>query len=148
MNSRHSKHVPGFQSGFTSYKAIAEWALPFVADQINLVALDKKIDAFMNQPGQSESLSDEVAVAIGILHSRYRISLARKSHILKGGSTETVQLWDPCGKKGSPQPPPNVKGRLYTIAAMVLMTFMYQARTVRYDVQKSIDFMARRISGI
>lgn len=43
-------------------------------------------------------------------------------------------------------PPPNAKGRLYTIAAMILMTFMYQARTARYDVQKAINFMAKRIS--
>ena len=43
-------------------------------------------------------------------------------------------------------PPPNAKGRLYTIAAMILMTFMYQARTACYDVQKGINFMAKRIS--
>ena len=29
---------------------------------------------------------------------------------------------------------------------MILMTFMYQARTARSDVQKGINFMAKRIS--
>ena len=29
---------------------------------------------------------------------------------------------------------------------MVLMTFMYQARTARFDMQKAITFMAKRIS--
>ena len=29
---------------------------------------------------------------------------------------------------------------------MVLMTFMYQARTARFDVHKGINFMAKRIS--
>ena len=65
-----------------------------------------------------------------------------------GRSTKGVQLWDPCGRKGGEhrEPPPNVKGRLFGIAAMVLMTFMYQARTARFDAQKPINFMAKRIS--
>ena len=40
MSSRHCKNVGGFRTGLTSYKAIEHWALPFIADQINLDALD------------------------------------------------------------------------------------------------------------
>ena len=92
MTSR--KIVYGPQTGYTSYKAISNWALLFIADQLDLDALDLLIDAYNDQPGQAESISDVLATAIGTVHSRYRISLTKKSRTLEGGS-ENVQLWDP-----------------------------------------------------
>ena len=57
-----------------------------------------------------------------------------------------AKLWDPCGRKGSPAPPWDAKGRLHSIAAMILMTLMYSARIARYDLQKAITFLAKRIT--
>ena len=53
--------------------------------------------------------------------------------------TNPVQVWDPCGKAGSEQPPDDEKGRLFSVAAMVLMTFMYQARTARLTHRRRSD---------
>lgn len=60
---------------------------------------------------------------------------------------ERAHLWDPCGRKGSGEEPRfDPKGRLRTIAAMVLMTVMYSARIARYDLQEPIEFLTKRIA--
>ena len=76
----------------------------------------------------------------------HRLHLKAPPKGAPGTSPENVQVWDPCGNSSKPAPPTDKKGRFFGIAAMVLMTFMYQARTARFDVQKAIAFMAKRIS--
>lgn len=50
------------------------------------------------------------------------------------------------GKRAKPNPLYNPKGRLREISAMVMMTVMYSARIARYDLQKAIQSLAKRIA--
>jgi len=142
----------------TTWSGDPEDPLFFVADLIDLVALDTVLDEVFEKSG---------AIATVLLHSdrsgmysegkyerimrkavaqTHRLYLKDMPKSTPGASPKPVQIWDPCGTPDKHAPPNDPKGRLFSIAAMVLMTFMYQARTARFDVQKGITFMAKRIS--
>lgn len=88
---------PGVQSGFTSYKAVEDWPLPFIADRIGLEALDKKIDA-LSLGGSIEDVRDLLLTAVGYLHTRYRNSLTNRSGAL-GAKPDAVHICDPVVKR-------------------------------------------------
>ena len=79
-----------------------------------------------------DGLSKILSAAIKEVHKQYL--KAKPPDVAAKEDPTVVRIWDPCGNKGSPTPPPNLKGRLFSIAAMVLMHFMYQSRTARFDV--------------
>ena len=100
-------------------------------------------------------LLTEVRTQYQSLQSRLppRQKIAAKQRVLKKptenrahGPSKLGPFWDPCGRKGAQQPAWNAKGRLSSIAAMILMTLMYSARIARYDLQKPIAFLAKRIT--
>ena len=54
------------------------------------------------------------------------------------------KLWAPSKKEAAGGPP--TKGVLSGIAAMILMTVMYTARSARHDVLKCVCFLAKYIT--
>ena len=113
---------------------LCDWDLPFVADHINHTMFDDFIADYETGTLGNLHLHNSEHVlrsAMTYLHNEWRSS---PQFAAPKDKAEKVQLWDPCGRKTSPQPPPNPKGRLQAIAAMVLMTFMYPARGKRLSV--------------
>ena len=140
----HTQECGGPQSTAITVSATDPFALPFAACKVDLDLLDEIIDNMTSDVGSEDVRAERNVELCHKLYAQWQHSSSGVAALTapKGG----VRLWNACGRKGGAEPPPNVKGRFFSIAAMILMTFMYQARTARFDIQKPINFMAKRIS--